>query len=163
MIVTGRGDHDGYHLWVGRERERYAMRPLASIQPNGFADDTWLGYQCVTGDGRHVVVTVAPRMAVNKPELRFSLPSHRDHESPMSRTPRSANCAVYPISKPCSIPSSRARCSVAPDGSVGSSTVPPLRKPIVSPWAPDTYCRLARTSGLPPAGTAPDAAGSQPV
>nr|BFE74624.1 hypothetical protein GCM10020092_079250 [Actinoplanes digitatis] len=70
LIVTGRGDNEGYHLWIGRERERYAMRPLASIQPNGFTDDTWLGYQCVTGDGLHVVVTVAPRMAVNKPELR---------------------------------------------------------------------------------------------
>lgn len=70
FLVTGRGDANGYHLWLGLERERYALRPLASIRPNGYADDEWLGYQCVTGDGRHVAVTVAPRRAINRPVVR---------------------------------------------------------------------------------------------
>src|SRR5204863_7526338 len=33
FIVTGRGDTSGYHLSLGREREEYAFRPLATIQP----------------------------------------------------------------------------------------------------------------------------------
>jgi hypothetical protein len=69
-VHDGRGDTGGYHLSVGLERQKYVLRPLATIQPNGYAGDDWLGYQCVTGDRRHVVVTLAPRWAVNRPELR---------------------------------------------------------------------------------------------
>ncbi|MET9631235.1 hypothetical protein ABZX92_27610 [Lentzea sp. NPDC006480] len=70
LMVTGQGDSRGYHLYLGREREKYAFRPLASIQPGGYDADEWLGYQCVTGDRSTVAVTLLPRGAVNKPVLR---------------------------------------------------------------------------------------------
>jgi hypothetical protein len=70
FIVTGRGDTDGITCQSGWEREKYAFRPLATIQPAGYDGDAWLGYQCVTGDRRHVMVTVLPRWAVNRPERR---------------------------------------------------------------------------------------------
>lgn len=70
FVVTGRGDGEGYHLSIGLEREKYAFRPLATIQPAGYDGDDWLGYQCVTGDRKHVVVSVLPRWAVNRLNLR---------------------------------------------------------------------------------------------
>jgi hypothetical protein len=70
FIVTGSGDTSGYHLQIGLERQRYAFRPLASIQPRGYDVDDWLGYECVMGDRRSVLVTLLPRWAVNRPVLR---------------------------------------------------------------------------------------------
>ncbi len=66
FLVTGRGDGDGYHLSIGWEKERYAFRPLATVQPAGYDGDDWLGSQCVTGDHKSVVVSVLPRWAVNR-------------------------------------------------------------------------------------------------
>ncbi|WP_162795708.1 hypothetical protein [Nonomuraea lactucae] len=70
FIVTGRGDTAGYSIYIGREKDKYVFRPLATIQPHGYAEDEWLGYQCVAGDRKSVIVTVLPRWAVNKPILR---------------------------------------------------------------------------------------------
>jgi hypothetical protein len=70
FAVTGEGGPDGYRLAIAREREQFIARPLATIQPGGYAEDDWLGYQCVTGDSRYVVVTLMPRRAVNNPAAR---------------------------------------------------------------------------------------------
>ncbi|MCX2948442.1 hypothetical protein [Lentzea sp. NEAU-D7] len=70
FVVTGRGDTHGYHVLIGLENRKYAFTPLASIQPGGYDGDQWLGYTCVTGDRSHVVVSVLPRGAVNRPTLR---------------------------------------------------------------------------------------------
>ncbi|MEV0752323.1 hypothetical protein [Streptosporangium sp. NPDC050280] len=66
VIVTGQGDEEGFHLFVGREDSSYAFRPLVSIKPFD-ADDEWLGTYCLTGDRKHVVATLITRRAVNRP------------------------------------------------------------------------------------------------
>jgi hypothetical protein len=70
MLVTGRGDSGGYTVHVALEREKYAVRPLATIKPAGYDGDDWLGYTCLTGDRRYAAVTLLPRWAVNKTMLR---------------------------------------------------------------------------------------------
>jgi hypothetical protein len=70
LIVTARSSTDGYQLYAARADERWAWRPLASIQPAGNTAEPWIGYHCVTGDGRYVVAVVAPRHAANVPVLR---------------------------------------------------------------------------------------------
>jgi hypothetical protein len=68
--VWARGDEDGYHVFAAKETEQWAWRPIATIQPRGRADEPWIGYHCVTGSGRYVVATVAPRSAANSPVAR---------------------------------------------------------------------------------------------
>ncbi|MBP2472125.1 hypothetical protein JOF53_000997 [Crossiella equi] len=67
VLVTGNGDEDGFHLFVGRERDSYAFRSLATVKPFD-ADDRWLGQYCLTGDRKHVVVSLITSRAVNKPK-----------------------------------------------------------------------------------------------
>ncbi|MEQ0557925.1 hypothetical protein ABJI51_02495 [Amycolatopsis sp. NEAU-NG30] len=67
VLVTGSGDEDGFHLFVGRESASYAFRPLATVKPFD-ADDRWLGQYCLTSDRKHVVVNLITSRAVNKPK-----------------------------------------------------------------------------------------------
>ncbi|HEX2087145.1 MAG TPA: hypothetical protein VHF89_15800 [Solirubrobacteraceae bacterium] len=69
-IVTGRPSPAGFQLFTAVAEERWAWRPLATIQPGGSSEDDWIGYHCTTGDGRHVVAVVAPRRFANRPLLR---------------------------------------------------------------------------------------------
>lgn len=70
VLITGRGQSDGYTVFIALEREKYVLRPLATIKPAGYGADDWLGYTCLTGDRRYAVATVLPRWAVNRPALR---------------------------------------------------------------------------------------------
>lgn len=70
VLISGRSVAGGYTVYIGLEREKYALRPLATIQPTGYDADDWLGYTCLTGDRRFVVATIMPRWAVNRPTLR---------------------------------------------------------------------------------------------
>ncbi|WP_134130273.1 golvesin C-terminal-like domain-containing protein [Kribbella pratensis] len=70
VLLSGRSHSDGYTLYVALEKEKYVLRPLATIRPAGYAGDDWLGYTCLTGDRRFAVATLMPRWAVNVPRLR---------------------------------------------------------------------------------------------
>ena len=69
-LLTGRSHSDGYTLYIALEKEKYVLRPLATIRPAGYESDEWLGYTCLTGDRRFAVATLIPRWAVNVPRLR---------------------------------------------------------------------------------------------
>lgn len=70
ILLTGRSHSDGYTVYVAQEKEKYVLRPLATIRPTGYDADDWLGYTCLTGDRRFAVATLLPRWAVNVPRLR---------------------------------------------------------------------------------------------
>lgn len=70
LLVEGRPGVGGYTVFVRLEREAYVARPIATIQPLGNAEDDWLGSLCVTGDGKHAIVNVAQRGAVNDARMR---------------------------------------------------------------------------------------------
>jgi hypothetical protein len=70
VMVWAQGDASGFHLFTGVASERWAWRPLATLKPLETAGEPWIGYHCLTGDGRQVVATVAPRSAANSPTAR---------------------------------------------------------------------------------------------
>jgi hypothetical protein len=70
FVVRGRGDLGGYHLYVASPRTRWAWRHTATLAPAGLTSDGWTGYECLTGDGTHVVAVVAPRSFANVARLR---------------------------------------------------------------------------------------------
>jgi len=70
FIVTSTSDSNGYHLYIARSAGSWLWQPLATIQPGGTGDESWIGQQCLTGDGRFAVVVVLPRRAVNNPAAR---------------------------------------------------------------------------------------------
>ncbi|WP_267881207.1 RHS repeat-associated core domain-containing protein [Streptomyces xylophagus] len=70
VIVNGYGDSTGYHLAVGTGAGGYAWREVAVVRPGDIDDSSWTGYQCVSGDGRYIAVTVLPAMAVNQVAAR---------------------------------------------------------------------------------------------
>ncbi|HEU0132079.1 MAG TPA: hypothetical protein VFQ85_13910 [Mycobacteriales bacterium] len=70
VVTYGFGDANGYHVTAARQREGFAWRAVATIQPDGYAEDEWSGHSCLTGDGRYVVAVVAPRHFANRPALR---------------------------------------------------------------------------------------------
>jgi RHS repeat-associated protein len=65
VAVTGWGDSAGYHVEVAREVGDFTWREVALLHPAGVDDRSWVGYQCVSGDGRYAAVTVLPVSAVN--------------------------------------------------------------------------------------------------
>lgn len=68
-IVVGRGDTNGWHLYAASAGGGWAWHPLATLRPGGGDPngERWIGRQCLTGDGRHVVAVVAPWDANNDP------------------------------------------------------------------------------------------------
>ncbi|MEV8443556.1 type IV secretion protein Rhs, partial [Actinosynnema sp. NPDC051121] len=70
VLVDGWGDGAGYHVQVARERSGFTWREVAVLRPSGLDDESWLGYQCVSGDGRFAAVAVLPRMVVNNAAAR---------------------------------------------------------------------------------------------
>lgn len=70
LLVAAQGGPTGYQLFTAREDEGWAWRPLANIQPGGGDSDDWIGYHCLTGDGRYVIAVIAPRHFANSPVLR---------------------------------------------------------------------------------------------
>lgn len=68
-VVTGRGDQDGWHLYAATSAAPNSWQPLATLAPT-LADpngESWIGRQCLTGDGNYVVAVVAPWSANNSP------------------------------------------------------------------------------------------------
>jgi hypothetical protein len=68
-IVVGRGDGQGWHLYASSSAKAGGWQPLATLAP-ALADpdgQSWIGRQCLTGDGRFVVAVVAPWSANNSP------------------------------------------------------------------------------------------------
>jgi hypothetical protein len=70
VVATGVGDAAGYHLYTASAAGGWTWTPLATLAPGGLGDDSWVGYQCVTGDGRYVVAVTAPRHVANDPAGR---------------------------------------------------------------------------------------------
>jgi hypothetical protein len=70
VIASGFGDETGYHLYVASRRHEWFWRAIATIDPGGATDEPWVGYQCMTTDGRFAVVVTAPRSAANSPSER---------------------------------------------------------------------------------------------
>ncbi|HZP15431.1 MAG TPA: hypothetical protein VFA96_06385, partial [Nocardioides sp.] len=68
IIVNGYGDGDGYQILIADANHPTRWRHLATLAPSLGTDDTWVGRQCVTGDGQYVVATVAPRMSTVQPD-----------------------------------------------------------------------------------------------
>lgn len=70
LVLDGRGDAQGYHVAVGRESGGFAWQEIALIRPAGMDDSSWVGYQCLSGDGKYVAVAVLPASAVNQQAAR---------------------------------------------------------------------------------------------
>lgn len=70
VAVSGWGDPAGYHLQVATAKGGFAWREVALLHPAGIDDAGWLGYQCVSGDGRFAAVTVLPASGANHAEAR---------------------------------------------------------------------------------------------
>jgi lysophospholipase L1-like esterase len=66
LVTTGTGDEGGYHLFEAAAASGWQWRALATIRPPGVSSVTWTGQQCTTGDGRHVVVVMAPRELLSR-------------------------------------------------------------------------------------------------
>ena len=71
FAVEGWGDSAGYHVSVGSgQGDSFVWSDLAVLRPNNLDESSWTGYQCVSGDGKYVAVTVLPASAVNTPSMR---------------------------------------------------------------------------------------------
>jgi len=68
LLVNGFGDGDGYQLLIADADRPSSWRHLATLAPPLGIDDTWIGRQCLTGDGRYVIATVAPRLSATHPD-----------------------------------------------------------------------------------------------
>lgn len=69
LAYYGRGDASAYRVYRANAGSGWRWAELAAIRPGGRMDDSWIGYQCTTGNGRHVVAVIAPRHAANRPGL----------------------------------------------------------------------------------------------
>ena len=67
VAVNGWGDSAGYHLAVSTGG---GWQQVATIKPANIDSQSWVGYQCTSGDGRFEAVTVLPSLGVNTPSLR---------------------------------------------------------------------------------------------
>jgi hypothetical protein len=70
VILTGKGDEHGYHLFVSSDTTGWTWQPLLTLDPGAESFEPWIGYQCVTADGKYAVVVTAPRSAANDPDER---------------------------------------------------------------------------------------------
>jgi O-glycosyl hydrolase len=62
-LVTGLGDRSGWHLYAASSGDGWRWHALATLRPGG--EETWIGQQCLTGNGRYVIAVVAPWHANN--------------------------------------------------------------------------------------------------
>ena len=70
LLVSGTGDVNGYHISVANASNPTVWLPLATLDPPVGTDFSWMGQQCVTGDGAYVVATIAPSIAATEPDDR---------------------------------------------------------------------------------------------
>jgi hypothetical protein len=64
-LVTGTGDTAGWHVFAAAAGDGWRWHALATLRPANYADEKWIGQQCLTGDGRYVIVVAAPWHANN--------------------------------------------------------------------------------------------------
>lgn len=62
---TTSGDSAGLHVLAADAAQGYAWRTVATLVEPGFDADRWVGNACVTGSGRRLAVTYAPRTFSN--------------------------------------------------------------------------------------------------
>ncbi|WP_353650324.1 RHS repeat-associated core domain-containing protein [Nakamurella sp. A5-74] len=62
VLVDGWGDAAGYHLQLGSVA---GWREIAVLRPAGLDAQSWVGYQCVSADGKYVAAAVLPASSVN--------------------------------------------------------------------------------------------------
>jgi hypothetical protein len=67
LLLTGRSELSSYVIYTASPQTNWRWRPLAAIAPRGGSGDYWIGQQCLTGDGTHVIVVVGSRSASNAP------------------------------------------------------------------------------------------------
>jgi RHS repeat-associated protein len=65
LALTGFGDSSGYHLQIATEKSGFAWNQVAVLKPAGLDEQSWTGYQCLSGDGKYAAVAILPISAVN--------------------------------------------------------------------------------------------------
>lgn len=70
VLLDGWGAEDGYHLQVASGGSGYSWREVAVLRPGRMDAPSWVGYQCLSGDGRFAAVTVLPSSVVNVASAR---------------------------------------------------------------------------------------------
>jgi hypothetical protein len=65
IAINGWGDTAGYHIDVGRPASGFLWREVAVLDPVGYDEASWTGYQCISGDGKYAAVAILPTDAVN--------------------------------------------------------------------------------------------------
>ncbi|WP_052745007.1 GDSL-type esterase/lipase family protein [Micromonospora sp. HK10] len=68
-LVATSGDGNGFHILTASARDGYSWRTVTTLAEPGFEADQWIGNACVTGSGRRLAVTYAPRTFTNTPLL----------------------------------------------------------------------------------------------
>ncbi|MEU4338095.1 hypothetical protein AB0F59_26145 [Micromonospora lupini] len=66
---TTSGDAIGLHILVAKASERYAWHTITTLSEPGIEADAWIGNVCVTGSGRRLAATYAPRTFTNSGAL----------------------------------------------------------------------------------------------
>jgi lysophospholipase L1-like esterase len=69
-VVTGRSEPGGYRIYLQAGRAGSRPRALVTLASGSGDGERWIGSQCLTGDGKTVVVVVAPWHVSNDPALR---------------------------------------------------------------------------------------------
>lgn len=67
VAIDGFGDAAGYHLQVAAGS---GWRQIAVLRPAGSDPSSWVGYQCLSGDGKYAGVAVLPASSVNIEQAR---------------------------------------------------------------------------------------------
>ena len=67
VAVDGFGDAAGYHVQVAAGS---GWRELAVLRPAGMDPSSWVGYQCLSGDGKFAGVVTLPASSVNIEQAR---------------------------------------------------------------------------------------------
>lgn len=67
VAVDGFGDATGYHLQVAHGS---SWREVAVLRPAGLDPSSWIGYQCLSGNGKYAGVVVLPASSVNVEQAR---------------------------------------------------------------------------------------------
>jgi lysophospholipase L1-like esterase len=69
-VVTGRSEPGGYRIYLQVGGAGSRPRALVTLASGSRDGERWIGSQCLTGDGRTVVVVIAPWHVSNVPALR---------------------------------------------------------------------------------------------
>jgi RHS repeat-associated protein len=68
-VLYGFGNASGYHVVIAREDEGWSRRDAVVLRPRNLDAASWMGEQCLSGDGRYAAVTTLPLGAANDQAL----------------------------------------------------------------------------------------------